>query len=178
MDSVQSSGNTCNPLVASERGETLVKLGFAIQSRDAAEVEIVKQKQFIVATLNMLSDVEKRQFSQRFQAAIQQEDARSASLTDAIRRVLQASGRNWMTVTQVRNNLVESGFDFTGYTANPLASISTTLRRLVPDEAETTKIETVAAYRWKTSRLTEAFRRARKSTLTERIQEFEDSAKK
>jgi len=158
--------------------DAFIRLGLAIQRRDAAEVEIAKQRQFIVATLNMLSDVEKRQFSQRLQTVTQQEDARSAGLTEAIRKALQASGRKWMTVAQVRNYLMNSGFDFTGYTANPLASISTTLRRLVPDEAETTTVETVAAYRWKGSRLAAEFSRAKKSTLLERIQDFEDAAKK
>jgi len=40
-------------------------------------------------------------------------------------------------------------FDFSGYRSNPLASISTALRRFKPSDVETTEIAGVTAYRWK-----------------------------
>jgi hypothetical protein len=143
--------------------DAFTKLGLAIQQRDAAEIEIAKQKQFIVATLNMISDEERQHFRGRLEEACRQDDARTAGLTDAIRRVLETSGRKWRTVAEVRSLLIASGFDFSGYASNPLASISTTLRRMPPDEVETTKIETVTAYRLKArrSRMAEAFAKGR-----------------
>jgi hypothetical protein len=129
--------------------DAFTKLGFALQARDAADVEIAKQKQFIFATLNMISDEERQQFEARVNAAFEKSDALSAGLTDAIRKILHETGREYITVARVRDRLVKSGFDFTGYTANPLASISTTLRRMKPEEVETTKIKTVTAYRLK-----------------------------
>ena len=156
----------------------LTELGFAIQRRDAAEVEISKQRQFIAATLNMLSDDERKHFRERLIEAFQQNETRFTGLTDAIRKILQTGERKWRTVAEVRTLLSNSGFDFSSYTANPLASISTTLKRMAPNEVETTTIETVTAYRWKGSRMASAFARANKRTLTERIQDFEDSIKR
>jgi hypothetical protein len=142
--------------------DAFIKLGLALQRRDEAEIEIAKQRQFILATMNMVSDEERQSFRERLIEIIQRSDTRSAGLTEAIRKILQAPGRKWMTVTEVRTHLVNSGFDFSGYTANPLASISTTLRRMAPNEAETTTVQGVTAYRWKVkpARMAEAFRNA------------------
>jgi hypothetical protein len=57
---------------------------------------------------------------------------------------------NWLTATNVRDHLVGLGFDFSGYSTNPLASVSTTLRRMKPEEVETTTVDGgVTAYQWK-----------------------------
>jgi hypothetical protein len=130
------------------------KLGFALQRRDAAEVEIAKQKQFILATMNMLSDEERQSFRERLTEINLRNDVRSAGLTEAIRKILEGSGRKWRTVAEVRTLLMESGFDFSEYTANPLASISTTLRRMTPNEVEMTTVEGVMAYRLKARKFT------------------------
>ncbi len=142
-----------------------VSLGLALQARDNAEVEIAKQKQFIAAALQMLSDADRRQFAERLREFVQRYDSRSAGLSQAIRRALSATEPKYMTVAQVRDHLMHSGFDFSEYTANPLASISTTLRRMIPDEVETTTVGTVTAYRLKTHRprMAEAFKNAKAS---------------
>jgi hypothetical protein len=143
--------------------DALTKLGLANQRRDAAEVEIAKQKQFILATMNMLSDEERQSFRERLMKAIQRNDVRSLGLTEAIRKILETSGRKWRTVAEVRTLLSESGFDFSEYTASELASVSTTLRRMVPNEAEMTTVEGVTAYRLKVrrSRMAEAFAKSK-----------------
>src|SRR5207253_3001518 len=66
---------------------------------------------------------------------------------DEIKKVLQNAAANWLTAAQVRDRLVNSGFDLTLYASNPLASVSTTLRRMKPQEVESSEIEGVAAYR-------------------------------
>lgn len=47
------------------------------------------------------------------------------------------SGRSgWMTPVEIRDALKRMGFPFENYKANPLASIHTTLKRMVPGEME------------------------------------------
>ena len=142
-----------------------VKLGQALHARDNANLEIAKQRQFIAATLQMVSDEERLHFSKLLREVVQQEATRSAGLTEAIRRVLLAAEPKYLTAAQVRDQLTHSGFDFSGYTANPLASISTTLRRMTADDVESTMVETVAAFRLKVrrGRLAEAFKNAKAS---------------
>jgi hypothetical protein len=122
-------------------------LGLAMQKSEAAEIEIAKQKQFIVATMRMLSDEDKKHFDEMFNAAVARDANRSSGLKEAIRKLFPRWGGQWLTVAEVRDCLDNVGFDFSDYTTNPLASISTTLRRMVPDELETTMVETVTAYR-------------------------------
>ena len=99
------------------------------------------------ATLEMLPDAERDGFATLFREALKEKQRQEAGLTEAIRRILQEHKR-WISVSEVRDRLVESGFDFSEYKANPLASISTTLKRMKPDEVETAQFEGVAAYRW------------------------------
>lgn len=42
----------------------------------------------------------------------------------------------WLTAVEIRDRLKNMGFPFENYKANPLASIHTTLRRMVPGEME------------------------------------------
>lgn len=138
-------------------------LGLALQAREKADTEIAKQKQFIAATLQMLSDEDRQRFAKNLREVIEKYDSRSAGLSQAIRRALSAIEPKYTTVAQLRDHLMNSGFDFSEYTANPLASISTTLRRMIPDEVETTSVGTVTAYRLKAhrSRLAKAFKNAK-----------------
>jgi hypothetical protein len=112
------------------------------------DVEISKLWQFIWATVNMLPDEEQTQFITAADEAAKQYEAKSHSLTEAVRKVLENSPTEWFTTTQVRQRLTISGFDFSQYTSNALASVGTVLRRLVPREAKTTTIDGVTAYQW------------------------------
>ena len=125
------------------------ELGLASEARRNLETKCAKLRQFIMATLNMLPDEERVSFLAKLSQFYQEDDIRTASLTDAIRRVLQSDSSVWRTAAEVRDRLTKGGFDFSGYTANPLASISTTLKRLKPGEVEIAEIEGVSAYRWK-----------------------------
>jgi hypothetical protein len=138
-------------------------LGLALRARDDAEIEIAKQKQFIAATLQMLPDEERKRFAEMLRQVIEKHDSRSIGLGQAVRRALSATEPKFVTVAQVRDHLMKSGFDFSEYTANPLASISTTLRRMTPDEVETTVVGTVTCYRFKAHRprLAEAVKNAK-----------------
>jgi hypothetical protein len=71
-------------------------------------------------------------------------------LTQACRDILRFSNRD-MTPTEIRQQLVLTGFDFSGYTSNPLSSIHTVLKRLVAEGVAVPVADTtgrIIAYRW------------------------------
>ncbi len=158
--------------------------------RETIEAETMKLEQLIAAAANMLPDDARTLVIQRMEMLRELSRFRDVGLTDAIRSVLRQGSGDWLTATNVRDRLLSLGFDFTAYSTNPLASISTTLRRMKPEEVETTTVDGgVASYRWKRPSLAEkveAVRRFRlrsgfgqpKRPLSERIQDFEDAAKK
>ena len=120
------------------------------QQRESIEAEAMKLEQLIAATANMLPDDIKDRVMLRLTTLRELFRLQDVGLTDAIRTILKKAAGNWLTVTNVRDRLVSLGFDFTGYSTNPLASVSTTLRRLKPEEVETTTVDGgVAAFRWK-----------------------------
>ena len=58
----------------------------------------------------------------------------------------------WLTPVEIRDALKRMGFPFESYKANPLASIHTTLKRMVPGEMETkTHKDGQKAYRLKSA---------------------------
>jgi hypothetical protein len=57
-------------------------------------------------------------------------DSRENRSPDAV------AAQGWLTPVQVRDRLKSMGFPFENYKANPLASIHTTLKRMVPGEME------------------------------------------
>ncbi len=121
------------------------------KQQDEIEVELQKLRQFIHATENMLSDDDRAEHFTKISEAMTRAERKDVGLTEAIRRILQNS-YEWLTVAQVRDSLILSSFDFSQYRANPLASISTTLKRMKPEEVENIEIEGTTAYRWKGSR--------------------------
>jgi hypothetical protein len=125
----------------------LSEVGMLSKQRNEIDSKLFKLRQFIYATVNMLPDTERNVY----QAEIAQLAAQMGSLTDSVREILRlAAQRNsYFTAAEVRDQLVKAGFDFSGYTSNPLASVNTILRRLKGSEVEVTKRNGIAAYRWK-----------------------------
>jgi hypothetical protein len=121
----------------------------ALRRTHELEIEMDKLKQFIHATMNMLPDEDRAYFLARLDQLAADEDIRSVGLKRAITKLMSAQPREWFTATKMRDRLLASGFDFRNYMTNPLASVSTTLKRMKSVEAEHTAIEGVAAYRWK-----------------------------
>jgi hypothetical protein len=128
--------------------DALGRLGELGTLRAEIEVELAKLQQFITATLNMLPEDQQAEFSDAIGKRLKSLEGKTASLTDAIRKVLQNAKGDRLTVANVRDRLIASGFDFTDYTSNPLASVSTTLKRMKPDEVESSLIAGVTVYRW------------------------------
>jgi hypothetical protein len=103
------------------------------RKRDDADREFSRLSELIRSTVKMLSP------EQRSQCAgdlIQHFDhVYSPGLTNLIRGAF-FSGKEWLTPTEIRDYLKSIGANLEKYKASPLASIHTTLRRLVPKEVE------------------------------------------
>ncbi len=97
-----------------------------IRQRDEAEIELAKMKQLIVSIFSMLPEEQQKPNQQ----AIDDMEAESAGLQDAIKLVFSTNPGVWLALSDVRERLIDTGFDFRRYKANPLASISTTLKRV------------------------------------------------
>jgi hypothetical protein len=147
--------------------DTLLRLSAIHKQHEQLEVEAAKLRQFFMATLNMLPDSERAQYLNVLNQAGQAVRIRESSLKNAIHTVLGKVYPRYLTATEVRDMLRANGFDFSGYTSNELASVSTTLRRFKPTDAESTTIEGVAAYRAKP-----------RKTLSERIRDWENAIPK
>lgn len=70
------------------------------------------------------------------------------TLSECCRDILRAK-KDWMSPVEVREALMAAGFDFSNYTSNPLSSIHTTLKRMVPEELENETRADGQVYRWK-----------------------------
>ncbi len=97
-----------------------------VRQRDEAEVELAKMKQLILSVFAMLPE----DYQKANQQAIDDIEAESAGLQDAIKLVFSTHAGEYLTVSDVRDHLNDMGFDFRQYKANPLASIGTTLKRI------------------------------------------------
>jgi hypothetical protein len=100
--------------------------------RDEAERELARLNPLIRATVNMLPEG----LRSKGEILVDLIENRPAGLTAAIRLSLTDAGKEWMTATDVRDYLKGIDFSFENYKSNPLASINTILKRLVPDEAQ------------------------------------------
>jgi hypothetical protein len=129
--------------------ELLSRRAQLIQQRDATEREIVKVRQLILAIFPLLPDGKDKN---GYQQAIDDMEAEGAGLQDAVKLVFTAHKTEWMTVSNVRDYLKEMGFELTHYQANPLSSIGTTLKRLVPVYLETKSSEGTTVYRYRLTR--------------------------
>jgi hypothetical protein len=137
------------------------------KEREALDIEIAKQEQFVYATANFLPDEHRKLVTERIRLFQDLTRVRDAGLADAVRAVLAAEG-DWLTTTQARDRLISLQFDFGSYTTNPLASVSTTLRRMKPEDVEIGTIDGVTAYRWKhkTNTLADMLRNENPKTLS------------
>lgn len=73
------------------------------------------------------------------------------TLSECCRDILREN-KAWMSPIEVREALYAAGFDFSGYTSNPLSTIHTALKRMVPEEVEAKEGADGQVYRWKISK--------------------------
>lgn len=75
---------------------------------------------------------------------------RPPGLSMGIRLCLSDPRHGWLTPVDIRNYLFEIRFGLENYTSNPLTSIHTTLKRMVPEEVEVKELPSGGkAYRLK-----------------------------
>jgi hypothetical protein len=117
------------------------------RKRDDADREFSRLSELIRSTVKMLSPEER---SQCVGDLIEHFDqVYSPGLTNLVRGAF-GSGKEWLTPIQIRDYLSSIGFNFEKYKANPMASIHTTLRRMVPNEVECKTLDGQKLYRLKT----------------------------
>jgi hypothetical protein len=106
--------------------ELMDRRAILTRQRDEAEVELAKMKQLILSVFALLPEDHQKANQQ----AIDDMEAESSGLQDAIKLVFSTRQGEWLTVSDVRDCLKDTGFDIRRYKANPLASIGTTLKRM------------------------------------------------
>lgn len=116
-----------------------------IRKRDDAMRELSRLSELIRSTIKMLTPEQRA----KCDALLERIDRRPAGLTTTIRLCFTA-GKEWLTPVEIRDMLRATGFNFDSYKANPLASIHTTLKRMVPHEAECKAVNGQKVYRLKT----------------------------
>jgi len=119
-----------------------------VKQRDAIMEELDKLSEFIEATINLLPESERTEFTNMMAVVAKIHVSRLSSLTEAVKQTLRDAAGEYLTAAQVRDRLISSGFDFSDYTSNPLASVSTTLRRMKPEDVKMIEHVGVATYRW------------------------------
>lgn len=139
-----------------------------LDQRDEAIREISRLSELIRATMNMIPAEQLA----RYEPIFERLENRPAGLSMAIRtcftggtalgdftNTAQRSSEKkavdeslWLTPVEIRDALKRMGFPFENYKANPLASIHTTLKRMVPGEMETrTRKDGQKVYRLKSA---------------------------
>jgi hypothetical protein len=118
------------------------------RKRDDADRELSRLSEMIRSTFKMLSPDQRSQCSGNLIDHI--EHLYSPGLTNLVRGAF-FSGKEWLTPTEIRDYLKGIGVNFENYKANPLASIHTTLRRMVPGEVECKISDGKKLYRLKTA---------------------------
>ncbi|MBI4459262.1 MAG: hypothetical protein HY648_04285 [Acidobacteria bacterium] len=126
--------------------ESFGKFAVLLQQREEIDAELMKLRQFLNATMNMLPEEVRATYIEQLDTMASQ----MGGLTEAVRGVLKMATKEgrFLTTMQIRDHLAKAGFDFSRYTSNPLASVNTTLRRFKSADVGTTTIDGVAAYRW------------------------------
>jgi hypothetical protein len=148
--------------------EAIERLKRLVEQREELEAEVGNLRQFIGATIHMLPGGERERFLRWFNDTKRVGESRNIGLSESIRETLEGHPKRWFTVTQMRDALQASAFDFSDYKSNPLASISATLKRLYPSEIDYREMEGVAAYRWKPNTKSAKLRKANRQKEIER----------
>jgi hypothetical protein len=134
-----------------------------LNQRDEAIREITRLSELIRATRNMVPPEQLARYEPTFERIEQ----RPVGLSLAIRACFTAGAaglagyagqeapvkiKEWFTPIEIRDALKRMGFPFDNYKANPLASIHTTLKRMVPAEVDVkTQADGQKVYRLKSA---------------------------
>ena len=115
------------------------------KQRDEIEIQLSHLESFIRATARILPDGDRL----KMQKVIALMFTQTLGLTDAVRMALRSHRGKWMSAPIIRGYLEDIGFDFIGYTSNPLTSIHTVAKRMIPHDVEVHHFDDQVSYRWK-----------------------------
>jgi len=104
--------------------------------RDAINEQMRGVSQMARAALNMVPNEDRIKLATSFWEVMKSQEG----LTEAIRNILFANRGQWTTAVQVKELLDKSGFDFSGYTSNPLSSIHSVLKRFKKEEVKSVRL--------------------------------------
>jgi hypothetical protein len=108
--------------------QALSDLENLIRERNRMDMEIVKLRETVRALSTMVRESEEQ--INRRSAILGWASLNTPNLTDSVRAALRGAGEQGMTAIETRDKLQSAGFDFSGF-SNPLASVHTTLKRLI-----------------------------------------------
>lgn len=114
-------------------GDLIMRCSDLVQQRDRLEMEIAKLRQLVIATFPLIPESKQKLYQSEIEAMGEES---GLGLLEAIKLIFSMHKGEWLTVSRVRDYLEEMGFDFRHYRTNPLASIGTTLKRMVPTTLE------------------------------------------
>lgn len=121
------------------------QLGTLLEQKEKIEVEIAKQRRKVAAwqELYATEDGEELPSPHQLESLLD-----LGGLTDAIRTVLRASRKEWINTSEIMTGLRDLGFPLSKYKA-PMASIITTVNRLVPSEVTIHRLPNGGSeYKW------------------------------
>jgi hypothetical protein len=112
-----------------EMGERHIEL---TKQQKTVEVELAKLTETIQHIFKMLTPAQQR----KAQKVIERIEGPKGGLKQGVVMALRASSNDWLTPPQIRDYLKNIGFAFGTSGSGGLASIGTTLKRMVPEEVE------------------------------------------
>ena len=123
-----------------------------VGQRDQAIREVSRLSELIRATMNMIPPEQLARYEPIFERIEQRPPGLSLAiracfsvaslpwkvgpLGSGVAEAAQGATKEWWSPVEIRDALKNMGFPFENYKANPLASIHTTLKRMVPGEIE------------------------------------------
>jgi hypothetical protein len=109
--------------------ETLGRIQQIHDEREGMETELVQLEHLVLAASKFVGPLCFQVVKNRLDNLRDRDSIRKVGLSEAVEIVLR-NANDPITVSEIRDRLMKGGFDFSEYMSNPLASISTTLKRL------------------------------------------------
>jgi hypothetical protein len=125
--------------------EAIQEYGRLAKQKDQIEIQLWRLARFIRASAGILPDKDRSKVEKRIAEMFGQ----APGVTDAVRIALRSHPGKWMRAPTILAYLEDIGFDFSGYTGNPLTSIHIVAKRMSPRGVEVNGSGDEVSYRWK-----------------------------
>jgi hypothetical protein len=125
--------------------QAIQEYGKVAKEKDELEIKLWRLASFIRASAGILPANERP----KVEKAIASMFSHAPGITEAVRMALRSHRGKWMSAPAIRDYLKDVGFDFSGYTGNPLTSIHIVAKRMTPREVDVNDSGDGVSYRWK-----------------------------